>query len=475
MTTLSLPRPSTRPSLYPPYQRALDEARLTLNAAIVASAAGGGAWHGHLVFEGVMTGDKREMAPGSLKARPGTLPLMALDKTTAGHWRAELAGAIEDINRLDGGVIAGEGHFAGTERGQYYEGLNAPDENGVQMLRWVSVDLQIHRYERAVYAYDEEGNEKTKLLVHEAEIMGATLCPFAAFYQAIVAPKSVDLAPMAAAAALGARDLGGYVQEPTDAIVASAAADGPPPIELFLNPNFTRLTHTSVRDVPGTNWRHFAGHLADWNTPHIGIGNGNVYAPHSPSDYAYYMTKPFDVAMADGVKNTPVGVLTLGGGHADINLGWRLAAEHYDNPLTGRVDLRVGEDEFGPWVSGVVRPSTTYDEARVLHSSDISGDWRRIGAMELVGIAAVNVAGFPTVESAYSNVVDARAAFTASASNPEGEMMSLVAAGMLRHDPTASALQRVNRRLAALEETIALGNFEGLALERAASMIANGR
>jgi hypothetical protein len=131
----------------------------------------------------------------------------------------------------------------------------------------------------------------------------------------------------------------------------------------------------------------------------------------------------------------------------------------------------VGEDAFGPWVSGVIRPGTTAEQVRVLMASDISGDWRRIGGtMELVGILAVNVAGFPVRDSlAASGVVDFRAAFTASADCPDGEMVSLVAAGMLRQDPQQMELAQVKRRLAALEA--ALEPFRPLAMEYLAGRI----
>ena len=56
----------------------------------------------------------------------------------------------------------------------------------------------------------------------------------------------------------------------------------------------------------------------------------------------------------------------------------------------------AGEDEFGIWLAGALRPGLAPERIRELMAADVSGDWRRIGgALELVGVLAVNVPGFP--------------------------------------------------------------------------------
>jgi hypothetical protein len=58
--------------------------------------------------------------------------------------------------------------------------------------------------------------------------------------------------------------------------------------------------------------------------------------------------------------------------------------------------VRCGEDNFGIWMAGALRPDVEPLKIRALMASDVSGDWRRIGSsLELVGVLAVNVPGFP--------------------------------------------------------------------------------
>jgi hypothetical protein len=381
-----------------------------------------------------------------------------------------------DVERRDDGVIYAGGNFAGTELGQYFEGLVTPDENGIQMMRWVSVDLEIKNYEYVVKGYDEDGWEEYLLRITDANLMGVTIVPFPAFSRAIICPKGAGLDQLAAMGAED-RELGGTTTSNSGPLViaASAAPSGLPPVGYFADPEFSGPTHLRVHEPDAEGWQQVSGHLADWTIPHIGVGNGSVYAPHSAADYAYFRTGTVAARSEDSFSSVqPVirtGVISLGGGHADVSLGFRGASEHYDNVCSAVADVVVGEDAFGPWVSGVIRPGTTAEQVRVLMASDISGDWRRIGGnMELVGILAVNVAGFPVRDSlAASGVVDFRAAFTASADCPDGEMVSLVAAGMLRQDPQQMELAQVKRRLAALEA--ALEPFRPLAMDYLAGRI----
>ena len=69
---------------------------------------------------------------------------------------------------------------------------------------------------------------------------------------------------------------------------------------------------------------------------------------------------------------------------------------HYDNTGTAVADVAVGEDEFGIWVAGAIRPGATPSQVEALSRSSLSGDWRRIGGnLELVAALSVNTPGFP--------------------------------------------------------------------------------
>jgi hypothetical protein len=482
MTLLAPARSTTRPPTgrfqsfsLEPYQRE------SFTSSIVASANGGGEWESHICFEGIPTGDGREIGVGALKMRPGpTLPLMGLDQRTMGHMLARVCGAMGDAERRDDGTIYAGGRFAGSELGEYFEGLVTPDANGIQMLRTVSVDLEVRAMERVLIGYDDEGYEEYLTRITDANLMGVTLVPFPAFSRAIICPKGAGIEKLAEMGATD-RELGGrsFINTGPVAVAASAERSAEhPPAEWFADPQFTAVTH--VRVEPEVNgWRRFSGHLADWKVPHIGIG-GTVYAPHcSGRDY---MTKPFTVAGADGPEKIKVGVLTVGGGHAPLfkadgtHFGWKLASAHYDDPRFQGAVVVYGEDAFGPWIAGAVADTASALQVKILSHSDVSGDWRAIGGeMELVGIAAVNTAGFPVVEeaAAFSSLdVDFRAAFALTASaGDEGEMVALVAAGMVRQDPTLTELQALKREVYELKA--ALEPFRGLGMEWLARQMAS--
>jgi hypothetical protein len=62
-------------------------------------------------------------------------------------------------------------------------------------------------------------------------------------------------------------------------------------------------------------------------------------------------------------------------------------------------DVTCGEDEFGIWLAGWVRPGTPEEKVVGLRASVLSGDWRTVNPvseeMELIAALAVNSGGFP--------------------------------------------------------------------------------
>jgi hypothetical protein len=189
------------------------------------------------------------------------------------------------------------------------------------------------------------------------------------------------------------------------ALVAGASFPVAPPDEWFQNPNLPGPTPLTV-DESG----HVYGHIATFDVPHIGMP-GKVHAPRSKSGYAFFKTG--QLVTASGAKIN-VGQLTLAGGHAPLSADAATAVAHYDNTDSAMVDLNIGDDRWGIWVAGAVRPEITTDQLRSLRAAAPSGDWRPInGNLELVAICQVNVPGFP--------VARARVA--------SGAVVALVAAG----------------------------------------------
>lgn len=71
---------------------------------------------------------------------------------------------------------------------------------------------------------------------------------------------------------------------------------------------------------------------------------------------------------------------------------------HYDHMGTAICDVRVGNDRFGPWYAGALRPDAPQEKVRAFKASKPSGDWRPVnGQHKLVGILGVNVPGYPVV------------------------------------------------------------------------------
>lgn len=175
--------------------------------------------------------------------------------------------------------------------------------------------------------------------------------------------------------------------------------------------------------VTVTEEGHVFGHVALWETCHIGYGlsvkqgSDCVAPPTSKSNYAYFLTGVIDTEKGE----VATGVLTMGTGHAPERLRSTPAAAHYDNTGMAVADVNVGEDEFGIWFSGAMRPGLTPEDVRAFKASSLSGDWRTIKRnYEMVAALVVNVPGFPIP----------RRSMAASG----GRQTTLVAAGVLHRN-----------------------------------------
>nr|DAS09063.1 MAG TPA: minor head component F [Caudoviricetes sp.] len=200
-----------------------------------------------------------------------------------------------------------------------------------------------------------------------------------------------------------------------DALVASAAPVHPP-AQWFNDPHLDGPTGITV-----TEEGRIYGHLALWDTCHIASGPGQcTTAPHSQTDYAYFHT---GAILTDDSQELAVGHLTLGTGHAAPDKTVRGTMAHYDNTGLAVADVRAGEDSYGIWVAGAVRPHISPEDIRTLRSSPLSGDWRRVqGNLELVAALAVNVPGFPVPRT--------------KGATKNKSMYSLVAAGVIPPAPS---------------------------------------
>lgn len=293
---------------------------------------------------------------------------------------------------------------------------------------------------------DEDTIENDQINVTNGRVMAATLVPKPAFQECYI--MIVD--PDADAVDDGPVPDGSYEEEPgadeaissSLASIAASAAPVHPPKTWFGNPKLTGPTPLTVTD----DGRVF-GHIAAWNVDHIGMPMA-TRPPRSASNYAYFKTGVLRTAEGDDVA---VGQLTLAGGHAPLTVNATAAVKHYDDTASAVADVNAGEDRYGIWVSGGLRPGVTAEQVRTLRASAPSGDWRPIrNRLELVAVCQVNVPGFPVARAQVAS----------------GQVTALVAAGArMLAELRDSPMRELSSRLELLERD-ELQRRRSLAAER---------
>ena len=398
----------------------IEKARLTALAAdarekvglIAAARAEQGAkfFIPMIVPEETESGDGRKFKKGAISVRDLPVPLLWQIKTGSGHDGSVVVGRIDYIERIEGGLGNAYGVF---DTGPYGKEAERLVRHG--FLRGVSVDLdQFEAKEEKPEKAEENADDgevmgKDKLTINKARIMAATIVAKPAFQECsielqnegdqedTVTPEDgvyeesmedfADLEPLAAS---------GFLKSEIPMI---------PPADWFKHPGFSRPTPLTVDDDG-----RIYGHIAAWNVNHIGLPRATK-PPRSRSKYAYFHT---GVIRTEDGTDVPVGQLTLAGGHAPLNADAKSAAKHYDDTASAVADIHVGEDEYGIWCAGSIRPNLDEMQIRALRASAPSGDWRPInGGLELVAICQVNVPGFPTARAMIAS----------------GKVLALVAAG----------------------------------------------
>jgi hypothetical protein len=442
--------------------RANEARNRVLTAGAEVEYADGGKFTIPLVIpEVIESGDGRRFEKGAIEIRELPLPLMWQIKSAEGHNGSVVVGRIDHMERVENGIGNATGVFDQGEYGQEAERLV---RNG--FIRGVSADLDQFEASQETDLKDSQQEDSgkigtDKLVITHARVMAVTLVPKPAFQECqiylVEDEKQEDtMIPD-----------GTYVDEMDEteasALVACGLVAGSipvvPPSAWFENPKMNKATPLTVDD----EGRVF-GHIAAWHVDHIGMSFGTK-PPRSRSKYAYFHT---GVVRTDSGKDVPVGQLTLAGGHASLEASAAEAVRHYDDTASAIADVHAGEDAFGIWVAGALRPGTTPEQVRALRASAPSGDWRPVkGHLELVAVCQVNVPGFP--------IARARVA--------SGAVMALVAAGAgvlarMKSDPVAELSARV-QKLEQLENAelstkaeAAIEKFNAVREEKAAQLSA---
>ena len=435
--------------------------------------------------EGAPTGDGRQIAvpgPDSPGLSWRTPPLALMGLKTSPHDPggmspndpAVLIGRIEQIER-DGNIGKATGHLLTTDDGMEFASiLEQMGRMGVSIdvgsaTVTVGIDPSGPAPEPGAMPFDQPMLE----VLTEGQILGMTVCPFAAFEGAYIVlgdgsnvPDSKPPAPPAGAEHMAINIVQEEVclpcmgEDGEQPIIASAAPGVSllhPPRAWFADPGFKRgdpRLHETLDSKTGRPSGKFAcpitvtddgqvfGHIAQWGVchqnPQFLAGGQCVMAPRSRMNYeAFHGTG--DVITAEG-DVLGVGRMTADTGHAPTTHGvsYAQAVAHYDNSGTTTALVRAGEDEFGIWVAGSLHPSATPEQVFTMRSNPPSGDWRPFGSgRELCNVLFVNTPGFPMVKMAK----DASS----------GKVLSLVAAGVplfempgdeTHHSPIDSALAK---------------------------------
>jgi len=429
----------------------------------------GTAWKMPLAVIGKPTGDGRQFDEGALSHRDLPLPLRYVPSDSGGHANAVIVGHISKVGKEENGMLPASGEF--------YDDESWPEDvrnHAIAAMKFTqnkvigpSVDLDQAEMEQvpepkayAAWKREQRGKIKAAKMAHasatgsdcgcasaeepvfaeeaydgprlkmvrKGRFASATLVHIPAFAElageAVLTPaKKAAPEPSAEAAVLASTmikndeemtpDLDTEAREKMAALIAGATPAAPPRA-WFDDPKLEGPTPLHI----GDDGRVY-GHVAVWDTCHVGMGDSCVRPPKSQTQYAYFHTGE---VVTDNGDRLPVGRLTYGaGGHAGPNLGYRAAAEHYDSTTATGAYVRAGEDQHGIWVAGALTPEAGDDAIRQMRAAPLSGDWRRIGGnLEMVAALHVNTAGFPIPRM-----------LAASLDGAEEALMSLTAAGSL--------------------------------------------
>lgn len=391
-----------------------------------------------LVPEEVESGDGRKFKSGAISIRDLPVPLLWQIKTGQGHDGSVVVGRIDYIERIEGGMGNAYGVF---DTGPYGREAERLVRHG--FLRGVSVDLDQFEAKEDKPAKTENSEDgetlgKDKLTINKARIMAATIVAKPAFQECAISlqnegDQEENVTPEDGIYEESLEDF-----SDVEPILASGFLKSEipmtPPADWFKYPQLTGPTPLTVTD----DGRVY-GHIAAWNVNHIGLPRATK-PPRSRSKYAYFHT---GVIRCEDGTDVPVGQLTLAGGHAPLNVDAASAAKHYDDTASAVADIHVGEDQYGIWCAGSLRPNLDELQIRALRASAPSGDWRPInGSLELVAICQVNVPGFPTARAMIAS----------------GKVLALVAAGasylaMMKCSGAACALSTKAEMLGELAAT----------------------
>lgn len=173
----------------------------------------------------------------------------------------------------------------------------------------------------------------------------------------------------------------------------AALTDVRPAARMFADPQLTRPTKPRIVDG-----RYF-GHLALWDTCHLGFDGVCVTPVPSKQGYRFMKAGTFTTAEGETVE---ISKIMFDGQHAATRRGLTAAAvkRFYEDTTKVGGLVKIYPDRFGIAFSGIPAPWLSETDRMRLQASEISGHWHPIdGHLELLAAIAVNRSGFPIAAS----------------------------------------------------------------------------
>lgn len=157
-----------------------------------------------------------------------------------------------------------------------------------------------------------------------------------------------------------------------------------------------------TKPVVSADGSEYYGHLALWNTCHLGhSGSGICQKPvHSRVDYKHFYTGTIMTSEGELIE---VGKVMGDGLHAATKRGMTAAAvkRYYEDTSTTFGLVRLYKDKWGIQFCGVPVPGVTEELAQKMRYSEISAHWHPIdNHLEVVAAIAVNRPAFGITASA---------------------------------------------------------------------------
>lgn len=230
--------------------------------------------------------------------------------------------------------------------------------------------------------YEEHGEEpKLELLITEGRVRAATLVSIPAFAET---SRPLRMDEPADEGTEAAAEHAAESTELAHALVASVAAPARPSVDAFALPTLDGPTPITW---DWENGRVF-GHIATWQTCHVGYADACVTAPRDESGaYTWFNRFPVET---DDAGTVWAGRITVGGRHAGLSLNASAAMSAYDTK-TVAAHVRAYSDEHGIVVAGPIVLAANSPDRAVLDRRKVSGDWRETPeGLSLVEVLALS-------------------------------------------------------------------------------------